>query len=136
MQALLVPPSTGVEHHAVRHPPKAVHAVLSGAVVLGALLHGAWAEHVDPVGQTLSEYTLREATAGLVTAVVAASVGSPVGLLRIRQPAADVADPAASSIGCAGLVLSRDLLANPALSSDPDTAERILDLIRTRPEIK
>ncbi|WP_371664725.1 hypothetical protein [Streptomyces sp. NBC_00280] len=120
----------------MRHPTKAVHAVLSGAVVLGALLHVGWAEHVDPVGQTLSEYALREATADLVTAVVAAAAGSLAGLLRIRLPAADVAGPAASSIGCAGLVFSRDLLANPTLSSDPDTTERIFDLMRTRPEIK
>lgn len=33
-------------------------------------------------------------------------------------------------------MLSRDLLANPTLSSDPDTAERIFELMLTRPEIK
>ncbi|MFF3377286.1 hypothetical protein ACFYXF_30570 [Streptomyces sp. NPDC002680] len=65
---------------------------------------------------------------------MAAVAGALAGLLRIRRPAADVAGPAESSVGCAGLVLSRDLLANPTLSSDPSTAERIFDLMRTRPE--
>ncbi|MDX2529813.1 hypothetical protein [Streptomyces europaeiscabiei] len=121
----------------MRHLTTAVHAVLSGAVVLGALLHVGWAEHVDPVGQTLSEHTLREATADLFKAsVAAAATGSLAGLLRIRRSAAGAAAPAASSVGYAGLVLSRDLLANPTLSSDPDTAERIFGLMRTRPEIK
>ncbi|WP_371574587.1 hypothetical protein [Streptomyces sp. NBC_01314] len=31
-------------------------------------------------------------------------------------------------------MLSRDLLANPTPSSDPDTAERISELTLTRPE--
>lgn len=39
MQAYPVPPSTAVDHHAVRHLTSVAHTALSGSVVLGALLH-------------------------------------------------------------------------------------------------
>lgn len=123
MHALLRPPPTVgplptvVDRRDPRRFATAAHTALTGSVVLAALLHLGWAEHVDPVGQTLSDYALHEGATNLFTAcMVSAAAGSAAllaGLVRSRLPVGSGA-LASLGVGCAGLVLSGVYPTDPA----------------------
>lgn len=95
----------------------AAHTALTGSVVLATLLHLRWAKHVDPVGQTLSDYALHEGATDLFTAcMVSAAAGSAsllAGLVRSRLPVGPAA-LTSLGVGCAGLVLSAVFPTDPA----------------------
>ncbi|MFC9502834.1 DUF998 domain-containing protein [Streptomyces sp. NPDC057002] len=116
MHAFLLPPPATTDHPALRQLTTAAQTTLSGAVALGALLHLGWAEQVDPVRQTLSDYALDETTARLFSACVgAAAAGSAAllaGLLHSRPPLGTAA-PTALGVGCAGLLISAVFSTDP-----------------------
>jgi uncharacterized protein DUF998 len=117
MHAFLAPRPIVVGRVVPRRLPAAAHTALTGSVALAALLHVGWAEQVDPVGQTLSDYALHAGAKELFTACAgAAAVGSGAllaALLRGR-PVAGAGVPAALGVGCAGLVLSAVFRTDPA----------------------
>jgi hypothetical protein len=117
MQAFLSPRAAAAGPLALPRLTATAHTALTGSVALAVLLHLGWAEQVDPVGQTLSDYALHEGAEWLFTACVgAAAAGSATvltGLLRSRTPVGAVA-PAALGVACAGLVLSAVFRTDPA----------------------
>lgn len=116
MHAFLSPRAAGVPPDPKRLT-SAAHTALAGSVALAALLHLGWAEQVDPVGQTLSDYALHDGAAALFTACVgSAAAGSAAvlaGLLHSRLPVGTVA-PAALGVACAGLALCAVCRTDPA----------------------
>src|SRR5205809_7752680 len=103
MHAFLARRSTAADRPAPRRLPATAHTALTGSVALAVLLHVSWAEQVDPVGQTVSDYALHAGAAELFTACVgSAAAGSAAllaALLRGRPPVGAAA-PVTLGVGC------------------------------------
>ncbi|MFE2431769.1 DUF998 domain-containing protein [Streptomyces sp. NPDC059373] len=116
MHPFLSPP-TAAGHRDTKQLTSAARTALAGSVALAAMLHLGWAEQVDPVAQTLSDYALHDGAAVLFTACVgsaaAGSAGVLAGLLRSRLPVGAIA-PTALGVGCAGLSLCALFPTDPA----------------------